>query len=106
MPSPHRLSPHRWAALSAAALLGLACVALLLAGGRASAAPPDDRTKPLPLLPGPAPALLAPTAQLTPTTCPLDVAFVFDSSGSQEWDTICYDCWHETSDDVLTYPYP
>ncbi len=104
MSSPHRPSPRRWAALSAAALLGLACVALLLAGGRASAAPPDVSPQPPAALPGP--QRLAPSAQLTPTICPLDVALVFDSSGSQEWDTICYDCWHETNNDILTYPYP
>jgi hypothetical protein len=36
----------------------------------------------------------------------LDIAVVFDHSGSMQADTICYDCWHETTDDVATYPYP
>jgi hypothetical protein len=36
----------------------------------------------------------------------LDIALVFDHSGSMQADTICYDCWHETTDDVTTHPYP
>jgi hypothetical protein len=36
----------------------------------------------------------------------LDIAIVFDNSGSMEGDTVCYDCWHENTNDVTTYPYP
>ncbi len=105
MSLPHRPSSYGWATLSAAALLGLACVALLLAGSRASAAPPPAVSAPPPLS-RPGPARLAPSAQLTPTICPLDVALVLDNSGSTEGDTICYDCWSKTSNDIFTYPYP
>ncbi len=36
----------------------------------------------------------------------LDIAVIFDNSGSMEGDTICYDCWHENTNNVTTYPYP
>jgi Flp pilus assembly protein TadG len=36
----------------------------------------------------------------------LDIAVVFDNSGSMEGDTICYDCWHKTSNDIINYPFP
>jgi hypothetical protein len=107
MSLPHRpTAPGRWVALSAAVLIGLACVALLLAGSRASAAPLPIAARPPAAWPGPAPAHLAPTAQVTPSICPRDVALVFDNSGSMEVDTTCYDCWHKTSNDILTFPYP
>ena len=36
----------------------------------------------------------------------LDIALVFDHSGSMQGDTICYNCWVETTNDVNTYPFP
>jgi hypothetical protein len=36
----------------------------------------------------------------------LDISVVFDNSGSMEGDTICYDCWHEVTNDVATHPFP
>jgi Flp pilus assembly protein TadG len=36
----------------------------------------------------------------------LDIAVVFDNSGSMEGDTVCYDCWHENTNDVINYPFP
>jgi Flp pilus assembly protein TadG len=36
----------------------------------------------------------------------LDIALVFDNSGSMQGDTICYNCWVETTNDVNTYPFP
>ncbi len=36
----------------------------------------------------------------------LDIAVVFDNSGSMEGDTICYDCWHKVTNDTKTYPFP
>ncbi|MBC8254475.1 MAG: VWA domain-containing protein [Ardenticatenia bacterium] len=36
----------------------------------------------------------------------LDIALVFDNSGSMEGDTICYRCWDEFTNDVDTYPFP
>jgi hypothetical protein len=95
MPASHRPSPRRWTALSAAALIGLVCVALLLAGNRASAAPPDIPAGP-PAAP-PDPARLAPTAQLTPSICPRDVVIVLDRSGSMEYDPVCLGCWQRTA---------
>lgn len=36
----------------------------------------------------------------------LDIALVFDNSGSMQGDTICYNCWLETTNDVNTFPFP
>jgi hypothetical protein len=95
MPHYRLATPRRWAALTIATLLGLTCAALLLAGGRASAAPPDVPAPPPAALPGP--AHLAPSAQLTPTICPRDVVVVLDRSGSMEYDPVCLGCWNRTA---------
>ncbi len=36
----------------------------------------------------------------------LDIAVVFDHSGSMQGDTICYNCWNETTNDTVNYPFP
>jgi Flp pilus assembly protein TadG len=36
----------------------------------------------------------------------LDIVVVFDRSGSMQGDTICYQCWQETTNDVARYPFP
>ncbi|MCS7260058.1 MAG: VWA domain-containing protein [Anaerolineae bacterium] len=36
----------------------------------------------------------------------LDIVLVFDRSGSMQGDTICYQCWQETTNDVANYPFP
>jgi hypothetical protein len=95
MPHYRLATSRRWTALTIAALLGLACLALLLAVGRASAAPPDVPVRPPAALPGP--ARLAPTAQVTLSICPRDVVVVLDRSGSMEYDPVCLGCWDRTA---------
>ncbi len=48
----------------------------------------------------------APDSAVAQNITNLDVVVVFDNSGSMQGDTICYDCWHETTNDVETYPFP
>ncbi|MEW5961294.1 MAG: pilus assembly protein TadG-related protein, partial [Chloroflexota bacterium] len=36
----------------------------------------------------------------------LDIAVVFDVSGSMNFETTCFDCWEETTNDIINYPFP
>jgi Flp pilus assembly protein TadG len=36
----------------------------------------------------------------------LDVVVTFDHTGSMQADTICYDCWHKTTNDIIAHPFP
>ncbi|MEW5961642.1 MAG: hypothetical protein AB1801_28325 [Chloroflexota bacterium] len=37
---------------------------------------------------------------------PLDIALVFDVSGSMDYETTCFGCWEKTTNDILNYPFP
>ncbi len=91
-----------WSKLTGIALIGLVCISFPLWGGRAEAAPPGDRISPA----GPAlsPARLAPTKQITPGDCPLDVVVVMDRSDSMNYDTICFNCFERNQPDQVSNP--
>jgi len=36
----------------------------------------------------------------------LDVVVTFDHTGSMQADTICYDCWHKNTSDIIAHPFP
>ncbi|MCB0211411.1 MAG: DUF11 domain-containing protein [Anaerolineae bacterium] len=37
---------------------------------------------------------------------PLDIAVVFDASGSMQYETTCFDCWEPNGADVIANPWP